>query len=234
MNMNTNVEKLSYTNKSTQLLSIFSFILSLVAVYMFGYGISMRERLVFKEDLHKIVDISISNAVGNGKHIFVSFFLVISMILNIYLINYRGGIFMDLRFYLVTLLYILTIIIVIINPFRKRIDSEKAKKYVYPHCICSTIAFSLLTIYIIITYYSLIKSSRSITKYMIMIFMLGILVQVIGYIGCIISKIIELDRKSKKKWEKCGKWSKAFAVFENVQILSFFISTLFIGSYCGN
>ena len=126
----------------------------IVSIYFLGYLYTDKNKtpnaFVLNENDGGYKDYSVSNAVGNGQKEAISVLVFLMLISILISIHAREGRFLIARYILITIVSILLILIVYINPLR--LDINDSEKYNNAHMGLAVVAFLLNAIYIGLTY----------------------------------------------------------------------------------
>lgn len=214
-----------------------------LAIYIFGY-LFAENNGAFEENRYtdNEKNYSVSNAIGNGNKIIFSIFTAIGVLL-ILMSHVEFKIYANkfsmaskgLMMFLLLAIGALVIAIAYINPLRDDIDKEKADSYNGKHVILAAVAFSLVSLYVLLTGIVLLRlQCDGISQLMIM---LTVLTNLAGLIGCVVFAVqkdkwghkgitTDPNDTNKTKIENAG---RLFEIAENLQVVSLLLIVLLAG-----
>lgn len=231
------VENLQVPTRNTKLISVASITAIIVAFYFLGYLYSSRENPnPFEFDVDRVTqrnykDYSVSNAIGNGAKPAINALIIFMTMLTVLLIYIRKGFYYKSRMVLFGILGILLVLIVYINPLIQWLSNKTENDFTTPHFSLAGVAFVLNAIFIGLTCHTFKKEYQPFEKWYKSPIYLLVVLDILFLIFCLSSIAAEDDEDKKGRWGAAGELSNAFAVFENLQLISVIVTILLLGFY---
>ena len=174
-----------------------------------------------------VVNASVSSAIALGQPEMVSISIAIATCLLVYNLYLRKGKFVWLRYFLLTVIGILLILIVWINPFNPIERGSDFNKVDNEHGNLAISAFTINLFYNLFTYVLLYLTYRNTPTLLLTIFLF--LAALASYAGLIAFQIATFEGLMNK--ETIKEHDAEFSILENLQILFFLITGTLIAFY---